>query len=229
MTEVVRSMTLQELMDHFGNVYERRNRIFLPSLSARINFLNVGIGNLQDAIRKSGDVGKALASVVARIFCVANHFQRLPFEDYFKRKYLFRGHCVYCMKGPCECLEKRAKPTIAFCYNDDGQTDTSLGRVSRELEFVYGERNKQRGLENCLNRLFKEVSELLQLSMNVSYDVVMEITEENFSLELADALAWTIAIANLLNIDLEAEVVKNYGTCCHSCQKEVCDCVRYAF
>jgi len=45
-------MRLRDLFEYFYNLYGRRNRIFLPSLLDRVAFLNLAIGDLQDAIRK---------------------------------------------------------------------------------------------------------------------------------------------------------------------------------
>ncbi|MDD3888114.1 MAG: hypothetical protein PHN19_05055 [Patescibacteria group bacterium] len=221
-------MSLQDLMIHLWGLYERRNRIFLPSLSARINFLNVGIGNLQDAIRKNGDVEKALASVVARIFCVANHFWKLPLIDFMVRKYP-AGICTYCHKGSCQCPERRIDPVL-ISDSDSEQLSWSLREWCKSMKEIYGKRNELKGLENCLNRLFKEISELLQLTMKIpENDLSLTKMEEEFSLELADTLAWTIAIANLLNIDLEAAVIKNYGNGCHNCHNDPCECTQSAF
>ncbi|MFA6296869.1 MAG: hypothetical protein WC663_05935 [Patescibacteria group bacterium] len=225
--------SLQDLMIHFWGLYERRNRIFLPSLSARINFLNVGIGNLQDAIRKNGDVEKELASVVARIFCVANHFWKLPLVEYMARKYP-RGVCSYCLQKSCKCSERRLDPKLS--YDPDAvidfvvQMEWTLKEWCASMKEIYGKRNEQKGLENCLNRLFKEISELLQLLMRIpERSLTLDEMEKEFALELADTLAWTIAIANLLNIDLEAVVLKYYGNGCHNCHKDPCECTHSAF
>ena len=46
-----------------------------------MNFLNLAICDLQDAVRKeynSEIKGIALARIVARIFCIAEHFYSLP-------------------------------------------------------------------------------------------------------------------------------------------------------
>jgi len=215
-------MTLTDIMVHLWRLYERRNRIFLPSLSDRINFLNVGIGNLQDAIRKSGDVETALASVVARIFCVANHFWKLPLIEVMTKKYPARV-CTYCQQKPCSCPEKRPDPSLSIDY-DYVQLTWTLSEWCRSMKTMYGKRNKEKGLENCLNRLFKEISELLLLAMKIpEREMTLIQMEEEFALELSDTLAWAIAIANLLNIDLEASVLKNYGNGCHNCHNDPCE------
>jgi len=74
-------MKLSEMISHFFYLYGRRNRIFLPGLGERMNFLNLAICDLQDAVRKeynSEIKGIALARIVARIFCIAEHFYSLP-------------------------------------------------------------------------------------------------------------------------------------------------------
>ena len=70
-------MELKVLINHFFNLYGRRNRIFLHGLRERIDFLNLAVGDLQDAIRKTSGsraIEIALTRVVARVFCVAEHF-----------------------------------------------------------------------------------------------------------------------------------------------------------
>jgi len=95
-------MTLREMIEHFFRLYGRRNRIFLSGLGKRINFLNLAIGDLQEAIRKGHNseiIGMALARVVARIFCVAENFWSLPLVEMMARKYP-AGYCIYCQKLP---------------------------------------------------------------------------------------------------------------------------------
>jgi len=89
-------MTLQEMKEYFFRLYGRRNRIFLPGLRERIDFLNLGIADLQDAIRKgynSEILSIALARVVARIFCIAENFQSLQLVGMMAR---FWG-CFFCI------------------------------------------------------------------------------------------------------------------------------------
>ena len=103
------TMKLNDAMQHFSKLYGRRNRIFLPSLRDRIDFLNLAIGDLQDAVRKGVNeqlLGVALARVISRIFCIAEHFQELDIAWAMARKY-GPDFCIYCRKEACACLERR--------------------------------------------------------------------------------------------------------------------------
>jgi len=219
-------MKLKEMMKHFFLLYGRRNRIFLPSLRDRIDFLNLGIGDLEEAIRKEVSIqyfNIALARIVARIFCITEHFQELPLVEFMARKYPSR-YCSYCHQFPCQCPEKRPDAKLAESISDE-QLDWSLKRWSFHLAALYGDRNRAKGIENILNRLFKEISELLSLEMRISHLAgSLDEIEKEFALELSDALAWTIAVANFFEIDLEEAVLERYGRDCWNCHFIPCRC-----
>lgn len=221
-------MTLQEMMNHFFNLYGRRNRIFLPGLGERINYLNLGICDFQEAIRKEYGfeiISIALARVVARIFCIAEHFWSLPFVEMMSQKYP-DSYCSYCQSFPCECHEKRPDAIIGSASEE--QLIWSLGQWQKHLNALYGERNKLKGRENILNRLFKEIGELLSLQMMIpNTNLTPAEVEKEFALELADALAWTIALANCLEMDIERAVLNRYGRGCWRCYQDSCICTNF--
>lgn len=223
-------MELQEMMNHFFHLYGRRNRIFLPGLRERIDYLNLAIGDFQDAIRKRNHtsvIGIALARIGARIFCIAEHFWALPFTEIMSQKYPV-AKCSYCQKHPCTCPEER--PNVILESASKIQLTWSLKQWQQHLNGLYGQRNKKRGSENLLNRLFKEVAELLSLQMRIP---IMRLTsekiEEEFTLELADTLAWTIAIANFFEIDIEETILCRYGKGCWKCNQDPCVCTNFNF
>lgn len=219
-------MELRALMEHLFHLYGRRNRIFLSGLRERIDFLNLAIGDLQNAVRKEAGLfclEVALARVVARIICIAESFYSLPLVEVLVKKYP-ASHCTYCGQSPCRCLERR--PGYVLVSQALGeQLRWGLGQWSTHLNGLYGEKNRQRGIENVINRLFKEVSELLSLQMGISRatDSLGKI-EEDFALELADTLAWTIAVANLLGIDIEKATLDRFGQGCWNCHQNPCIC-----
>lgn len=223
-------MTLQALVDHCAAIYERRNRIFLPGLHAIIAYLQCGIGDLQDVIRKSAPsdaVATALARVVVRIFNVISYF-RVPFGEVMAQKYP-RAHCSYCLRMPCGCEESRSVPKLEGEISH-GQRAWTLTEWRAHLAALYGERNRQKGIENLLTRLFKEIVELTSLEMTIPQtEMRIEEIERAFALEAADALAWTIAVANLLDVDLEAAVNARYGNGCWKCGKPECVCTHFNF
>ena len=225
-------MNLEKLARHFFSLYSRRNRIFLPGLRERVDFLNLAIGDLQDAIRKdygSRAIGMALARGVSRIFCITEHFKEFPFVEFMARKYP-ATHCNYCQQWPCTCAERRPDAILTESALPE-QLNWSLGDWCEYFQLLYGAPNRARGIENILNRLFKEVSELLSLSMRVQNGALalpIEKIEEEFALELADALAWTIAVADCLGINLEQAVLERYESGCSKCRMNPCHCTYFS-
>ena len=220
-------MTLESLVQHFFALYGRRNCLFFKSLQDRIDFLNIGIGDLQDAVRKGHTPQQtiALARVFSRICCVAQHFQQLPLTSALSRKYPFAG-CSYCQTPTCTCDPTRPDPTIGT--KPDGQQEHfTLSSWCDHLGSVYGKANRAKGIENLLNRLFKEVSELSILAKRTSGNI--DQLEESFAFELADTLAWTIAVANELGISLEDAVLDRYENGCSACQHNPCGCAQFNF
>jgi len=89
----------------------------------------------------------------------------------------------------------------------------------------YGQKNKEKGVEYILNRLFREAGELLALQMMTCRgELSSDKIEEEFALELADIFAWTIAVANFLETDLESAVLKRFGRGCWKCNQNPCVC-----
>lgn len=225
-------MTLSVMAQHFFDLYGRRNRIFLPGLLERFSFLSLAISDLQEAIRKEVETPHreaALARLVSRVFCIAEHFYELPLVDAMARKYP-RTHCGYCGQLPCACEEKRSE----ICLQDEiapEQREWSLSQWCAHLGTLYGAKNKQRpqALENLLNRLSREVNEFLSLLMNLSHNgATLEEIEREYALELADTLAWVIAIANFLEVDLERAVLDRFVTHnCWSCHQKPCTCTHF--
>lgn len=221
-------MRLSHQTHHFFLLYGKRNSVFLPGLRVRIDFLNLAIGDLQEAIRKEEGmsvISVALARVVSRIFCVVEHFRELPLAAALARKYPLE-HCSYCGQYPCQCQERRSNPSLASCPSEQ-QLQWGIAEWALHLNELYGSRNKEKGIENLLNRLFKEISELLSCSLqlvNATTTLTIAQIEEEYALELADAFAWTIAIANELGIDLERAVFGRYGNGCWRCKTIPCCC-----
>lgn len=223
-------MTLLERMQYFFNLYGRRNRVFLPGLGERVGYLNLAICDLQEAIRKEQEksvIGVAIARVVARIFCIAEHFWLLPLVEAMGQKYP-AGCCSYCRSFPCQCKERRFDAELKAASKE--QLAWSLGQWQEHLNALYGGRNRQRGGENILNRLFKETGELLSLQMMIpSTTLILQEIEQEFALELADSLAWTIALANFWGVNIEEAIAERYGSGCWHCHQSSCNCASFNF
>lgn len=223
-------MELKAMMAHFFNLYGKRNRIFLSGLRERIDFLNLAVGDLQDAVRKTPGartVEIALARVVARVFCVAEHFIALPLVEVMAMKYP-AGKCSYCQNFPCVCSNVRPDPTLEQTFGAP-QHHWSLKQWCDSFDALYGQRNKEKGIENVLNRLFKEVSEVQSLPLKIPHmNCGLNEIEKEFALELSDVLAWAIATANLLEIDLEKAILDRFGDGCRKCRQSQCICTHFA-
>lgn len=221
---------LQDLIDHSSKVYGRRNRIYAASPIDRINCLNLAIGDLQDGLRKGGSKERlaiALARIVSRIFCFAEAFVKLPLVPMMVRKYPASG-CSYCHQFPCGCGENRAnsRPVQEV---EEAQLFWRLSDWQKGLGALYGENNRRKGMDYVLLRLFKEVSELLSFEMQIpETQLSVKEIEEELALELADTLAWTIAMANMLEIDIQASFVERYGNGCGKCNVTPCGCGRFS-
>lgn len=239
-------MTLDELQFRIRNTYGRRHKVFLPNRSDRINLLSVGIGDLQHAVRigaSSAALHVACARVVARIFCVADAFQYLPLNWAMSRKFP-SSHCSYCETLPCSCTETRPSPKIIE-QPDPAQLFWSLNEWCDFLDKLYGAGNRKRGIENILNRLFKEVAELYSLehtvfgrcywvpseteapdfiTKRIENGLTLTEVEDEYAFELSDTLSWTIAAANVLQVDLEVAFLDRYGNGCRACNNDECQC-----
>jgi NTP pyrophosphatase (non-canonical NTP hydrolase) len=230
----LRIYSLRDLINHFFKLYGTRNAIYLSNLRKRCDFLIIAIGDLQDAIRKEVPrelLEIALARIVSRIFCIAETFSENRFVETMSEKYPISG-CSYCLQIPCVCTERRSEANLTGLIPTE-QLDWSLTDWCKHLKQCYGAKNKKKGIDRMIARLFKEASELLALELGVSHRTHGPLSQEEtlyeFHLEIADALAWTIAIANFLNVDLEAAVLKRFGEGCWHCHKNPCQCTNFSF
>ena len=220
--------TLSQWQTHFFQMYGRRNSLFIDGLRERVGFLLHAIGDLQDVIRKGGgeETKNALASTVGWTFCVAGHFGNLPLAEMMASKYPVSG-CVYCGHLPCDCHQGQ-RSAVKLVIPHPQQFDWSLTKWQTHLDRVYGARNRQIGLENALNRLFKEVCEINELQMGLARtEATVEEMEHEFALKVVDILVWIIAVAYLLGLDLERAVSARYGARCPTCLNLPCACGRF--
>lgn len=219
--------TLSEWQRHFFDEYSVRNRLRLGGPLERVGLLSLSIKDLQDAIRKKTELelrilGIALSRVVARIFCIAEHYRDLPLAESFAAKYMGNA-CCYCGQKPCACSEsRRGEPIKAELTN---QPNYTLAECCAGLESKYGAVNRTKGIENLVNRLFSEVGEILSLVMDSSRSGLgNEQLGREIAEELADTLAWAIAVSNFLEVDLQAALVSWFWPNCRVCHAKPCQC-----
>lgn len=222
-------MTLEEIIERANCTYTRNNRIYIPSLSGLVSMLSISIGKARDTVRAELSkklIGKSLAHVVSWTFAIVNHFKDMPFAEAMCKKYPTK--CGYCGNPHCHC------PDAARKKHRKGRVQSvrlkwSLRDHQDNLRELYAQRNEEeeKGVDYIFNRLFQEVVELMQ---NLAGDCVGEDAneiEEAYALELADILAWTIALANYFKIDLERSLSIWYGKGCAECRRMPCKCRRF--
>lgn len=84
------------------------------------------------------------------------------------------------------------------------------------IRVMYLEKDVARGVDGTFMWLMEEVGELAAALRHGTFDDKME--------EFADVLAWLTTIANVVGIDLNAAVMRKYGSGCPGCGRFVCTC-----
>jgi len=79
----------------------------------------------------------------------------------------------------------------------------NLECIQEFIKKEYLDRDSARGLYATFTWLVEEVGELAEALLSGNRESVEE--------EIADVLAWTISIANLLDIDIVKAFIKKYG------------------
>ena len=75
-----------------------------------------------------------------------------------------------------------------------------------------------RGLSATFIWLVEEIGEFARILKN------KEIDTKNASEELADIVAWTNSLANLLGVNLESAILRKYPNMCSKCKSKPCIC-----
>ena len=82
---------------------------------------------------------------------------------------------------------------------------------------IYIERDRERGVEGVLLRVFEELEELKEA-------ISEKKASDNIQEEIADVFAWLCSLANLLDIDLSEALIGKYPNGCSKCGKVPCEC-----
>lgn len=220
-------MNITEMLRLFQSIYGINNTVYTTSLGAKIDILLTKVRKLQESVRKQHNEEKLaleLANIIAWTFAVAGHFHEIPIAQAICIKYPAKA-CGYCGRSPCECpahnrqKHKEGKPITE-------QLRWSLREHQQNLLMLYGEVNAKNGLENAILRLFSEVAELSELQVGIAMpDSTASEIQMEYAKELADVFAWTLAIANILNIDVQKIVLATYSsTGCPICMSKPCCC-----
>jgi len=86
------------------------------------------------------------------------------------------------------------------------------------MKELYFKKDYKRGVKNTFIWLVEEIGELATLLKKDKTDT------NKISEELADIIAWTNSLANLLNIDLEHALLSKYPNQCKKCGNKPCRC-----
>jgi NTP pyrophosphatase (non-canonical NTP hydrolase) len=94
--------------------------------------------------------------------------------------------------------------------------DVSLADFQRQIDRMYGDKDRQRGVDGTFMWLMEEVGELAA--------ALRSGDRQNLHEEFADVLAWLTTIANVAGVDLSSALQAKYGGGCPGCGRWECDC-----
>jgi NTP pyrophosphatase (non-canonical NTP hydrolase) len=223
--------SLDLLQARLAEIFDERDRVYLDERFARIRLFEAGVADLFDSLRREPtqqDLEAAFSRIVARIFSIANSVEDVSVSRGMIRKYPAEG-CVYCHSIPCVCLANRPDAVLGW-GREQGQEQWNLRDWQEHLQRLYAQPNSQKGIWFLTTRLAVETNELRAVEDLVSRgEISINDFYSELELELADTLAWTIAPANLVTIDLQKSLLDRFGNGCPVCDNVPCHCGRHNF
>ena len=90
-----------------------------------------------------------------------------------------------------------------------------LRELQQQIESIYGVRDRRRGPDATFRWLVEEVGELARAMRRGDTGALVE--------EVSDVLAWTVSVATLAGVDVEAAAAR-YASGCPKCHQIPCDC-----
>ena len=100
---------------------------------------------------------------------------------------------------------------------DDHTPDIGLRQFQKQIESIYFEKDKERGIEATYMWFAEEVGELTRALRR-------DDDRANLEEEFADVLAWLATLASIRGVDMAACVAKKYQDGCPYCHTTPCDC-----
>ncbi len=94
------------------------------------------------------------------------------------------------------------------------------------MRTLYFEQDKNRGTYKTFLWIIEEIGELAEALRNYQENLETDEGIRNVENEMADVVAWTASLANILGIDLEDALFRKYPSVCPKCQKNPCSCHR---
>jgi NTP pyrophosphatase (non-canonical NTP hydrolase) len=95
-------------------------------------------------------------------------------------------------------------------------SDPEPKTFQKQIEDIYFERDRTRGVEGSLLWFVEEVGELVR--------AIRRQEPENLEEEFADVYAWLATLASLHGVDLDALGRAKYGKGCPRCRETPCSC-----
>ncbi len=93
-----------------------------------------------------------------------------------------------------------------------------IGTFQKQMQTLYGERDRARGAERTFVWFTEECGELARA-------IFRERDAERMAHEFSDVLAWLASLANLAGVDLE-QAAERYASGCPRCGEAPCHCPR---
>lgn len=206
-------------------IYIEHNRQFYPSVKDLTLTLIWSLGVMSSAERKGQN--NKLPRYVADTFV---WWSALCSFLYFKVGDIlwlkFPGICIYCEASKdCSCEGKKfqtvPKKSIAVYRRRTSKKPDTISEWQDTFRRIYGKSNSEKGFHFAMARFPEEEKELIECVIPTPED------REHLAAELADIGARIFALANLLEINLEAVVLSYYRGICPGCQLEKCKCTPY--
>lgn len=95
-------------------------------------------------------------------------------------------------------------------------TSVTLAQTQSIIRSLYGNKDRERGLQGCFLWFLEEVGELAA--------AIRTGRPNEIAIELADVLAWLATLANVAQVDLGQVFYRKYGQQCPGCGQLPCAC-----
>lgn len=244
-----------------GLTLERNEQNF-PTVDKRVIHLMSISRELIDTFLKEPEARRAeLLPIIASktLLRTLNVLQAIvnrdEFIDEMRRKYPESG-CSYCGHKPCQCATIRPEDKVG-AQSSEQQERWSITDWQRHLNEVYGDGNRERGIQDTVLRINSEIGELAEaVQLMEKYQALYEEHAESdpekaieykkmadgwkreAASEAADIFARVVALSILCeksdedpenrNTNLEKGFVNRYGSSCPTCGEYPCHCGEFS-
>lgn len=223
--------TINGLYRHMRSLYGASNSLRMRhGAGERLAYLGLAHADLCRVLRKEqGEyVPVALAQYTAWLLCLAEGLFAERGGRIMAEAMAYKypsAHCGYCHKNPCECSQLVRSTHKLNGDKDETQARWTLRKWQDHLSSVYGPNNVCRGVHHAMMRLSEEFGEIGALIVGLDHaQSQTTVLEQECAGELADILAWVLAVAHQTGHCLESAVVALYKDGCPQCKHDRCAC-----